>query len=111
MGTIPLLLICAPTIIRLDWAEIPWSAWLALIISGTFGIALAYFFWNYGVSRLGSARTSLFSNLVPPIALLTAWLWLGETLTLQQGIGTLLALGGVILARRFTAPVENNVTR
>jgi drug/metabolite transporter (DMT)-like permease len=51
------------------------------------------------------------SNLVPPIALLTAWLWLGETLTLQQGIGTLLALGGVILARRFTAPVENKVTR
>jgi drug/metabolite transporter (DMT)-like permease len=37
-----------------------------------FGIALAYFFWNYGVSQLGSARTALYSNPTPPVALPTA---------------------------------------
>ncbi len=107
MGTIPLVLLSTPSLIRLNWDGVPPAAWLALIFSGIFGIALAYFFWNYGVSRLGSARTSLYSNLVPPIALLTAWFWLGETLTPQQWLGALLALAGVVLARRFAHPISN----
>lgn len=107
MGTIPLLLLATPSLIAVDWNMVPLTAWLALIASGTFGIALAYVFWNYGVSRLGSARTSLYSNLVPPIALITAWLWLGETLTLQQLLGGVLALSGVVLARRFTHSVSS----
>lgn len=105
MGTIPLVLISSPTLVHLDWERVPLVAWLALVASGIFGIALAYFFWNFGVSQLGSARTSLYSNLVPPVALLTAWLWLGETLTPQQWLGAVLALAGVILARRFTRPL------
>lgn len=105
MGAIPLLLLATPSLIAVDWSGVPLTAWLAVIASGTFGIALAYAFWNFGVSRLGSARTSLYSNLVPPIALVTAWLWLGETLTMQQLLGGILALGGVVLARRFTRPV------
>lgn len=106
MGAIPLFLVAIPGLARLNWADVPPASWAAVIFSGIFGIALAYFFWNYGVSRLGSARTSLYSNLTPPIALLTAWLWLGETLTLLQWGGTLLALGGVILARRFARPTR-----
>lgn len=106
VGAIPLLLIATPSLAAVDWAAVPVAAWLAVIASGTFGIALAYVFWNYGVARLGSARTSLYSNLTPPIALITAWLWLGETLTLQQLLGGVLALAGVVLARRFTRPVE-----
>lgn len=106
MGTIPLVLLATPSLIKLDWSSTPISAWVALVFSGIFGIGLAYSFWNYGVSQLGSARTSLYSNLVPPIALMTAWLWLGETLTLPQWGGALLALGGVVLARRFTHPVS-----
>ena len=106
MGTIPLLLVSIPSFTRLNWTGVPLTAWAALIFSGIFGIALAYFFWNYGVSRLGSARTALYSNLTPPIALLTAWIWLGETLTPQQWGGALLALLGVILARRFTYAVS-----
>ncbi|MFQ5614115.1 MAG: DMT family transporter [Anaerolineae bacterium] len=106
MGAIPLMLLSAPFMLRLDWNGVPANAWAALVLSGIFGIALAYFFWNNGVSRLGSTRTSLYSNLVPAVALLTAWLWLGETLTAQQWWGGLLALAGVALARRYTFPVS-----
>ncbi|MCB0214253.1 MAG: EamA family transporter [Anaerolineae bacterium] len=104
-GAIPLLLIATPSLMTVDWSALPLTAWVAVIASGTFGIALAYAFWNFGVSRLGSARTALYSNLVPPIALVTAWLWLGETLTTQQLVGGVLALIGVVLARRFTRSV------
>jgi drug/metabolite transporter (DMT)-like permease len=78
------------------------TAWAALVFSGIFAIGVAYIFWNYGVKQLGSARTSIYSNLSLPAALLTAWLWLQETLTPMQWWGTFLAMGGVIIARRFT---------
>lgn len=104
MGTIPLVLISAPSLTRVAWGSVPVVAFMAVIFSGIFGIALAYFFWNYGVSRIGSARTSLYSNLTPPIALFTAWFFLGETLAAQQVFGALLALTGIILARRFAYP-------
>lgn len=106
MGAIPLALVAVPTMTTFHWSRVPVQAWLALVLSGIFGIALAYFFWNNGVSRLGSARTSLYSNLTPPVALVVAWLWLGETLTWQQGLGAILALAGVALARRYTWSVS-----
>lgn len=105
LGAIPLVLIAIPGMIEFEWAGVAPSAWVAVFLSGTFGIALAYIFWNNGVSKLGSARTSLYSNLVPSIALLTAWVWLGETLTVQQWGGVILALIGVTLARRHARPV------
>lgn len=109
MGTIPLVLIAAPLMVKFEWGRVPANSWGALVFSGVFGIALAYFFWNNGVSKLGSARTSLYSNLTPPITLLVAWLWLGETMTLQQWGGALLAIIGVALARRYTSPVTKKL--
>lgn len=108
IGTVPLILVSMPALVQFDWPSASMSAWLAVLFSGVFGIALAYIFWINGVSHLGSARTSLYSNMVPAVALLTAWLWLGETLTLQQGAGVFLALIGVALARQYTYPVEKS---
>jgi len=108
VGTVPLVLVAIPSWKALDWTGVSSSVWLALVASGVFAIAIAYFLWNHGVSRLGSARTSIYSNLCSPMALLTAWLWLGETLTPLQWGGTLLALAGVVLARRFTHPAKQH---
>jgi drug/metabolite transporter (DMT)-like permease len=102
IGTIPLALLAVPSWRELEWTGVSFSAWAAVAASGIFAIGIAYFLWNYGVSRLGSARTSLHSNLAPPIALLTAWVWLGETFRPLQWLGTFLVLTGVVLARRFT---------
>jgi drug/metabolite transporter (DMT)-like permease len=102
VGTIPLVLVGIPAMTQLPWSQIRVSAWVALVVSGIVAIGVAYLFWNYGVSKLGSTRTSIYSNLSLPAALLTAWLWLEETLTPVQWWGTVLAMAGVILARRFT---------
>lgn len=106
LGSIPIVLLSIPALGEINWPAVSWPVWAGLTFSGLFSITLAYIFWNYGVARLGGARTALYSNLVPPVALLAAWLILGETLTLQQWLGGLLALGGVILARRFTYPSD-----
>jgi len=102
IGTIPLVVLGIPSMNAVPWGEIRISSWVALGFSGIFAIGVAYLFWNYGVSKLGSARTSLHYNLSLPAALFTAWLWLNETLTPMQWLGTILAMGGVVLARRFT---------
>ena len=105
VGAVPLILAGLPQLAALDLRQISTAAWTAGVFSGIFAIALGFLFWNYGISRLGSARTSQYSNLVPLIALATAWLALGETLTLRQGGGALLVIAGVVLARRHTRPV------
>ncbi len=105
VGAVPLVLAGLPQLAALDHSQVSATAWAAGVFSGIFAIALGFLFWNYGISRLGSARTSQYSNLVPLIALATAWLVLGETLTPQQGGGAVLAIAGVVLARRHTRPV------
>ena len=105
VGSVPLLLKALPVARVDELAQVTTRSWLALAASGMFGICLPYFIWNYGIRQLGSARTSLYSYLVPFIALVVAWAWLGETLTVQQFLGGGLALAGVALARNFVRPI------
>ena len=103
-GAVPLFLLGLPDLLRTGWGGVSPGGWASAIYSGIVAIGVATWFWNIGVAHLGSARTSLYSNLVPMVALFTAWLALGETLTAQQGVGVLAVLVGVVLARRFTRP-------
>lgn len=55
------------------------------------------------VPRIGSTRTSVFSNLVPVVALAVAWVWLGETPTGLQLAGAAVVIGGMTLTRTARA--------
>ncbi len=106
VGAVPLVLLGLPELVRLERGAVSPAAWATAVFSGIFAIGAGTLCWNVGVSRLGSARTSLYSNLVPLVALCVAWLALGETLTARQGWGALAAITGVVLARRHTRPRE-----
>jgi drug/metabolite transporter (DMT)-like permease len=60
---------------------------------------IAYFFWLYGVRVLGPTRTAIFGNLQQFIALLVAWLMLGEVPTIWQAVGCITIVTGVLLTR------------
>jgi drug/metabolite transporter (DMT)-like permease len=51
------------------------------------------------VREIGSARTSVYSNLVPIVAMLTAVVFLGEAVTLARLSGAAAVLLGVALTR------------
>ena len=108
VGIIPMVLVSLPTMVNFQWTTVSLAAWASLLITGVFAVGLAYIFWGYGVAHLGSTRTSLYLNLVPPIALLVNWLWLGETLTPIQWVGSAIALIGVAIARRHTTSVSGS---
>ncbi|MFT5194898.1 MAG: drug/metabolite transporter (DMT)-like permease [Cellvibrionaceae bacterium] len=108
IGILPMVLLAVPSMMLFTWQNVSLAAWTSLVVTGVFAVGLAYLFWGYGVAHLGGTRTSLYLNVVPPIALLVNWLWLGETLTWLQWIGAIIALSGVAVARRHTAQLPSH---
>jgi drug/metabolite transporter (DMT)-like permease len=107
-GTLPLVLVSIPSLKEQNWSSVSSQGWLGLTYSFCFAVAIGYVLWYTGVSRIGSARTSLYSNLTPVIAVAVAWLLLSETMTLLQVLGAVLVLTSLYLARRPTKATNSN---
>ncbi len=105
-GTVGLVAVSTPALAAQDWSSISLPAWGGLVFSGALAIALAYILWYYSIRHLGSSRTAVYSNTVPVVALIVAWLTLGEVPTSVQVAGTALILGGIGLARVRRKPAE-----
>jgi drug/metabolite transporter (DMT)-like permease len=99
IGAVPYVLLASPQILRMNWAGVsPWT-WTALVLSALLALCLSYLIWYMAVQRIGPARTSIYSNLVPIVAIAVAALWLGEPLTPAKLTGAALVLTGVFLTR------------
>jgi drug/metabolite transporter (DMT)-like permease len=81
-------------------APIPWSVNLLLIIlySGAGTSVAAFFCWNAAITRIGSAKTSVFGNTIPVMASLEAVWLLHETVSLVQVLSMVIVTAGLILA-------------
>jgi drug/metabolite transporter (DMT)-like permease len=82
-----------------DWGAISARGWLGLGYAFVFSSVIAYVIWNTSVNACGNARTAVYANLIPIIAIAVSWFALGERLVLWQGIGAAVTLGGVTLTR------------
>jgi len=98
-GAVPLVVISLPAMRAQDWGAVPAGAWWGLLYSAVFSVALAYIAWYTSVQRVGNARTAVYSNLTPVIAILVAWVVLGSTLAPLQIAGAAVVLAGVMLTR------------
>ena len=98
-GAVPLLLVASPQVVAADWGAMPPGIWLALLYSGIGALVIAYLFWHRGVRVLGPTRAAMYGNLQPAIAVLAAWLMLGETPTALEGVGAASIVTGLLLSR------------
>lgn len=98
-GTLVLGLLATPTLVKTNLAIVPLAAWGALLFSGIFAIVIGYYIWNSGVKILGPARTAIYSNLSPVVAMLAGWVFLAEALTLRQYAGAGFIILGLVVAR------------
>ncbi|MFT6915887.1 MAG: drug/metabolite transporter (DMT)-like permease [Motiliproteus sp.] len=73
---------------------------LALGYVAIFPSVMAYFFWNYGVEKLGAPRAGLFIYLLPVFGTTLSMLFLGEQPALYHLFGFALVLAGMLLAIR-----------
>lgn len=99
LGTVFYLPFCVRDILRLPSAPISTGAWAVLIYSGFFALAVCYVIWYTSVRRVGNSKTAIYDNLVPVFTVICAALFLGEKITVVQGLGAVVIFFGVYLAR------------
>ena len=98
-GTVMYLLVVTGAVLRTDWAAISSISWALMVGSSLLALAFSYIVWYTAVQRIGSARTAVYSNLTPIVAMTVAAVWLGERITWTQLLGAVLILCGVAVAR------------
>lgn len=90
-------------LIHQDWSALGWFEWSAIVYSSLLALVFGYSAWYYGVQKLGSTRTSGYSNLTPVVGLAVGMISLGETLSPLQWLGAAIIFTGLIL-NRFSRP-------
>lgn len=98
-GAVMLGVISAPELARVEWSTVSTGAWAAILYSGLGSLVLAYLFWYRGVRIIGPTKTAMYSNLQPLVALIVAWIMLGEVPTPWQGVGAGCIMAGLLLTR------------
>jgi drug/metabolite transporter (DMT)-like permease len=99
IGTTLYLIVAIQPMLSTDWAGISRTSWLLMTASSLLALAVAYMIWSTGVQRIGSARTSVYSNLTPVVAMAIGAILLGERVSGWQLTGAVLILTGLAVAR------------
>jgi drug/metabolite transporter (DMT)-like permease len=98
-GAIFLVPLCLLEIVRQDWGVVSLRGWSATVYGFVFPLVVAYVLWYRSVRNVGSLRTAVYSNLVPVLGTLIAWVFLDEHLYPALGVGAAAIFGGIALTR------------
>lgn len=86
--------------VRVPFASIRLTTWLAIAYLSVVSTCLAYIWWNDGIRKIGAGRAAMFSFVGPVAAMLSAIPLLGEWPEPAQLIGGGLILAGLLAANR-----------
>lgn len=99
IGAALYVLVALPSFRTTNWSAISTTSWVLMALSSLLALAFAYMVWYTAVQRIGSARTAIYSNLTPIVAMIVAAVWLGEPIGARQIVGAATILGGVFVTR------------
>ena len=98
-GTLVFVPVSVPAMRQVEWTALsPW-VWGGIVVSALLAINLAYLIWSTAVQRIGAARTSVYSNMVPIAGLAFAWLVLDEPIQRSKLLGATCILVGIAMTR------------
>ena len=92
-----------------DWialVHLPTEAIISLLILSILGTALAHWFWQDGVAKIGAAEAGIYLYLEPIATTLIAVPYLHETFGIFTALGGSLVLIGVWVAGRKSAKIN-----
>ena len=75
-------------------------AWVLMLVSVVLGTAVPYLMTLAGISRIGPTPTTVAGMIEPVLAVLLSWAWLGQSLSLLQGVGAVAVLAAVVVVQR-----------
>ncbi len=95
------------------------GGWIGVIWLGALGTAVAYLLFYRLIARWGATRTTLVTYVIPLVAIVMGFVFLGERLRPIELVGAALIIGGVMLVNsRYgqrplfaRAPVTEDATR
>jgi drug/metabolite transporter (DMT)-like permease len=99
VGTAMYLAVVGVAVLGTDWAAISTTSYGLMAASSLLALAFAYIVWYTAVQRIGSARTAVYSNVTPIVAMIVAAIWLGEQVSRTQVLGAALILSGIAVTR------------
>ncbi len=82
------------------WSELGIETSVALVFLGLAGVALAQWFWQRGIAKIGAAQAGVFLYLEPLVTTALAVPYLGEPFAFSTVLGGALVVLGVFFARR-----------
>lgn len=82
------------------------GGWLGVLFLGVVASGLAYLVYNWTLRHLEASVVGVLTNLDPIVGVLTAVIFLGETLGPLQILGGAAGLGGMVLATVQVDPVR-----
>ena len=104
LGTVPYVVYASPAIRATDWTSVSPATWAGLVYSAMFSVCLAYMIWYVAIRQIGGTRTSVYSNVIPVVAMAVAYVWLHEPVGWVKVVGAAAVLGGVAIARLRRLP-------
>jgi drug/metabolite transporter (DMT)-like permease len=99
-SAIMLLPFTAKELIALDYAEIGWMPFMAVLYMAIFPSVIGYTIQQTAIKELGAGKTALFINLVPVISTIFAIIFLGEKLFKLNVLSGAIIIVSVILFRK-----------
>lgn len=94
-GSIPLVLIGIPAMMRQDWAAVSSISWLSFVYLCIFPVYIAYILWGWAIRHRGVAIAG-FTLLTPIVAGISSWLFLDESFGPRKILGGALAFAGLV---------------
>jgi drug/metabolite transporter (DMT)-like permease len=76
------------------------ASWISAILLGTLCTGTAFVLYYRLIARVGAARASTVTYLIPLFGVIWAWLFLGEPLTPTMALAAALILAGVALSQQ-----------
>ncbi len=86
------------SIAHANFARMPWHVWAIFAYAVFFPILLTYPVWTWAIGRIGPARVSLFSYVVPILAGLFSIPLLHAAITPYEIAGSLVCIAGMVVA-------------
>lgn len=92
----------APVALATEGVTVPVlpESWLSIIVLGVFASAIGYLLWNRALSEITASEAGSYLFLIPVIASVFAFVFLGERLDILFFAGSALVILGLVLSTR-----------